>query len=280
MRQLIHGDCRYSLSSLVPDESVDLILCDLPSGRTSFGDDTGFTRPELISLWKEFWRVLRPRGVILHFAVTGFREELWITQQENFRYDLIFEKTNPVGFLNAKFMPLRAHEHILIWYRERGTFNYEQGFTEGVPYTRSPNTSTENYSHLYGDEPRVNTGYRFLRSVLRYSRDNNIFSAVESHPQRKPLELIESLIRIYTNKGDTVLDPTAGSGVVGEAAFLNGRHYILVEKNQRWVERIKRFVQIDSFVDGIFTPTSTETGTKESRKQRSGRRYVAEWSGE
>jgi len=163
-------------------------------------------------------------------AQTPFDKVLGKSNLEMLKYEWIWEKENATGFLNAKKAPLKIHENILVFYRKPPTYN-PQMRTGFKPYTciRSGPGSAN-----YGKQIPVNTvnsGERYPVTVLRFQRDKD-----KVHPTQKPVALMEYLIKTYTNEGDTVLDNCMGSGTTGVACALTGRHFIGIERDQKYFE--------------------------------------------
>lgn len=217
-------------------KSVDLVLSDLPSGETQAAFDR---RPPLDDLWAAVWHVLKPDGWVVFMASSlRFASQLYESQPRAFRYDLIWQKSIATGFLNAKLRPLRAHEFILVFSRRLGV--YTPQMTEGAtPILRGRvhEIGSENYgrrSRVVGRvlPVRVATD-RYPRSVLTFRSVPNS-GRVRVHPQQKPEELLRWLVRTYSERGDLVADPFAGSGSTGRAAASEERRFIGYDKSPRF----------------------------------------------
>ncbi len=160
--------------------------------------------------------------------------------RENFRYDLVWEKHTPTGYLNCSRMPMRSHENILVFYDKLPTYNPQK--TKGVPYVAKHSASRDSLN--YGTTKNITqttvneTGDRFPRSIVKVNHDKE-----KLHTTQKPVELFEWLIKTYTNEGETVLDPFGGSGTTGVACLNTNRNFILIEKEQKYydiiLERLK-----------------------------------------
>lgn len=225
---IIHGDCFAALASL-PANSVDILLTDPPYGTTNLSFD------KLKIDWKHWWeevdRVCKPSAVQISFAAQPFTTDLINSNRRHFRYALIWQKTYTVGFLSANQRPLRSHEDILIFCRKFGRVGgvqqstYHPQFSEGKPYHHRKRTKPcRHYSNGMNDEAYDNPGTRHPTSVWTFGRDPN-----GQHPTQKPLALLRKLILSYSNVGDVVLDPFAGSGSTGVAALLEGRRFVGME---------------------------------------------------
>jgi site-specific DNA-methyltransferase (adenine-specific) len=222
------GDC-LELMKEIPDKSIDMILCDLPYGIT---DNQWDKRIPEHSLWEQYKRIAKRNAAIVLFATMSFAVDLINSNRKMFRYDLIWHKTNPVGFFNSGKMPLRAHEIILVFYQKLPIFNKIGGHVKPNLKKRAPNSTNQNY----GTTPRTDTKNRGIAcptSVLKYS--NNVNNNL-GHGTQKPLDLCEWLIRSYSNDGNTVLDNCIGSGTTAVAAKRTGRHFIGIELSPEYCE--------------------------------------------
>jgi site-specific DNA-methyltransferase (adenine-specific) len=220
------GDGLAGLRSLRPG-SVGLVLSDLPSGETRAEFDRSPPFPEF---WSAVWGALRDNGAaVLMASRLQFAAALVASQADAFRYDLIWHKSIAGGFLNARHRPLRAHEFVLVFSRSQSTYNPQmrQGL-EPVHSNAGRGSSGENYGASGGDgagRSRAGKTDRFPWSVLVFAslgtRDPR-----RRHPQQKPVDLMRWCIRSYSNPGDLVVDPYAGSGASGEAAEAEGRAFL------------------------------------------------------
>jgi len=225
--QLQQGDC-LELMKNIPDGSVDMILCDLPYGTTMNKWDSVIDFDEL---WTAYKRIIKNNGAVVLFGQGLFTAELVCSNKEMFRYRLVWEKTKAGGFLNARRMPLQAHEDISVFYKKLPTYNPQM--EEGKAYVKRAVTNGD--GGCYGKFDRVgqtniNNGTRFPRSVLRFSNDNHN----SIHKTQKPVQLLEYLIRTYTNEGETVLDNCMGSGSTGVACVNLKRNFIGMELEEEY----------------------------------------------
>lgn len=225
-------DCLDGMK-LIPDKSIDMILCDLPYGTTD-GCKWDVVIP-FQPLWKQYERIIKDAGAIVLTSQEPFTSLLVTSNLKMFRYDIIWEKTKPVGFFNAKKMPLRSHENILVFYRNLP--KYDPVLQDCNVQVKRPDDST-----VYGtsrsksnDYTMTKTGYP--RSVVKFS---NVVSP-RLHPTQKPLDMWEWLITLYTCDGDVVLDNCMGSGTTAIAAINSKRNYIGFELDRTYYENsIKR----------------------------------------
>lgn len=231
---LYNADWREAFASL-PDASVDLLLTDPPYGITAIAWDKKIDWP---AFWAEAHRVCKPAAPLVVFASGKFVPELLNSNLNYFRYELIWEKTLAVGHLDANRRPLRAHEQILVFVRKFGGSTYNPQKVEGKPHTTGGKPSKAVH---YGDSGRstkeVVTNLYHPRSVLKYS---NVVKGKSLHPTAKPLELVEWLVRSYSNLGDTVLDPFVGSGTTIVASLISGRHGIGCDLSKDYFQTAKQ----------------------------------------
>lgn len=224
-----HGDC-FELVKTIPAGSVDFVCTDPPYGRTAAPWDVA---PDYEKLFPELWRVLKPNGAIVVTSTLPEAVRVIESAKRFFRYDLIWEKSSSAGFLNAKKMPLRTHELILVFYRKLPTYNPQ--FRKGEPRRMG---MSKHGSELYGTEksfPYENPeGKYYPRSVVKFAHDKDRYAtnAHRFHSTQKPQGLLRWLIRTYTNAGETVFDPFMGSGSTGVAAAAEGREFIGFEKDE------------------------------------------------
>jgi DNA modification methylase len=237
INKLYLGDCLEIMPNTIDDKSVDLILCDLPYGTTNCKWDTII---DLNKLWVEYKRVIKPNGTILLFAQTPFDKVLGSSNLGMLRYEWIWEKTQATGHLNAKKMPMKSHENILVFYNKKPTYNPQKttGHKPINSYTKY--VKTQNNTEIYGKVKKEISGGgetdRYPRSVLKFPSDKQTSCL---HSTQKPLALCEYFIKTYTNEGDLVLDNTAGSGTTGLAAKNLNRNYILIEKDETYFKVIE-----------------------------------------
>lgn len=213
-------DCIEGMGQIAP-QTVDMIFVDLPYGTTQNPWDVVIP-PE--QLWPEYERILKPRGVILLFGQDKFTATMMLSNPSMHKYNIIWEKTTKTGFLNAKKMPLRCHEDIMVFYKLLPTYNPQK--TTGHSPTRSYTKHTSDGSNYGKTKLGVSGGgstERYPTSIWTFATDKQK-SAL--HPTQKPIELCRYAIRTYTNPGDLVLDHCCGSGSIPLAALLEGRHFI------------------------------------------------------
>ena len=214
------GDC-LDLMKSIPDQSIDMILCDLPYGTTQNKWDCIIPVDEL---WSAYRRLIKPNGVVALTATPPFSAKIACENIEWFRYSWYWKKPH-TGQLNAKKMPLKNVEEVLIFYQKQPIYNPQ--FTYSNPYTmvRRGYKGSECYGKQT-DHTTVSDGRRYPMQILEFGNDKN-----RTHPTQKPVALMEYLIRTYTNMGGVVLDNCMGSGTTGVACMNTGRKFIGIELN-------------------------------------------------
>lgn len=230
MTRLVHGDCLGSKGlPSVESHSVDMILCDLPYGKTSNRWDSPL---DLGLLWKEYERVTTQRAAIVLFAMGDFVATLITSNRKLFRYDLIWEKSTPTGFLNANRMPLRCHETILVFYKSLPSYNPQKTYGHPRKVSTAAHKRNSKKTSDYGKHglSSYDSTNRFPRSVIHFPTDKQK-SAL--HPTQKPVELCSYLIRTFTNEGDLVLDNCFGSGTTAVSCVREKRNFVGFEKDYR-----------------------------------------------
>lgn len=238
---IFNEDCLEGMKK-IEDKSVDMILTDLPYGTTNCRWDTPL---DLNLLWEQYKRIIKDNGAIVLFAQTPFDKVLGASSLEMLRYEWIWEKTTATGHLNAKKMPMKAHENILVFYKKLPTYNPQM--TEGHKPVNSftKRLSVANNSPIYNKTKKEIKGGG---STKRYPRSVQVFKTDKQkesyHPTQKPVELCEYLINTYTNEGEVVLDSCAGSGTTAVAAIRTGRKYICFEREREYADIIEERVRI------------------------------------
>lgn len=230
--KLIRDNCLNEMKN-IKEKSIDCILTDLPYGITKNEWDIEI---DLKLLWENFNNILKPNGIIILTAVQPFTSKLVISNQKMFKYEIIWEKTIGSGQLNIKHQPLRVHESILIFYNKRGTYNEQ--LTEGKPYSINRTKVKGSGYNKQTSTNKQNDGYRHAKSVIKISNPR----IKEGHPTQKPIELLEYLVKTYTNENDTVLDCCMGSGSTGVACINLNRNFIGIELNNEYFEKAKDYL--------------------------------------
>lgn len=239
--EIYNDDCFNILPKLEKD-SVDLVVVDLPYNQTACKWDNGI---DLNKMWIELKRVCKPNTTFCFFTTTKYGVDLINSNPKWFRYDLVFEKTNAVGFLSANKMPLRIHEMIYIFGKPSGGKKiYNAQKTLGKPYIKI-NNQPDNKECVYGKIDRTNTindGSRHPKSIVKAT---SAYRNTILHPTQKPTALIDFLIKSYSNEGDTIMDFTMGSGTTAVCCKNLNRNFIGVELNKEFYDKaVKRLSEI------------------------------------
>ena len=236
INKLIQGDCLDIMENF-PSHSIDMILCDLPYGTTQNKWDSVI---DLSKLWEQYARIIKKNGAIVLTAQGLFTAKLILSNEKIFKYKMVWIKSKPTNFLNAKKQPLRKHEDICVFYKKQPTYNPQMG--KGEPYDKGirKDQYTGSYGNFNPSHVRSN-GERYPTDILLYEehdRDDYIYAkTAESegtvfHPTQKPVELGRYLIKTFTKPGEIVLDNTFGSGSFILSAILENRKFIGIEKNE------------------------------------------------
>lgn len=249
---MLCGDCIDVMAGL-PAGSVDMVLADVPYGQTQNAWDQPIP---FAPMWEQLRRVTKINGAMVLMAAQPFASKLVTSNLQDFRYDLIWRKNKPTGFLNANRQPLRNHEHILVFYRKPPIY-FPQKTQGHEPLHQAVQTSHgKNYgAKTKRTESGGNTD-RFPMSVITVPIVNND-SKDKMHPTQKPVGLMAWLIRSYTEPGQTVLDFAAGAGTTALAAIQESRRYICIEKEPKYAAMAER--RIMSYAP-LFVPASRRTG--------------------
>lgn len=220
------GDC-LELMKDIPDNSIDMILCDLPYGTTRNKWDSIIPLDEL---WKHYERIIKDNGAIVLFAQTPFDKVLGCSNLKLLKYEWIWEKSKATGHLNAKRCPMKAHENIIVFYKNLPIYNPQGLVKKEVPTIRKgKNGNGSNYGK--SDKDAVQEFENYPRDILIFASEGKTV-----HPTQKPVALLEYLIKTYTNEGDVVLDNCMGSGSTCVACVNTGRHYIGFEKEPKYFD--------------------------------------------
>jgi site-specific DNA-methyltransferase (adenine-specific) len=232
--KLLLGDCLKILPTLA-DNSVDMVLVDLPYGTTACKWDSIIP---LDKLWEQYNRICKQDAAMVFTAAQPFTTILAASNLDNFRYEWIWEKPQGTNPMNAKVMPLKSHENILVFYRKKPVYNPQMWYS--TPYSGF-SSDTSKIGEVYGQaksKHRDNPdGSRYPKTILKFKQEKGL------HPTQKPVDLMEYLIKTYTNSGDTVLDNTMGSGSTGVAAIKCGREFIGIEMDSEYYKIAKERIE-------------------------------------
>ena len=231
MNVIYHRDCLGGGLQSIPDNSVDMVLTDPPYGTTQNKWDSIV---DMNLFWKEIKRVTKENSAILLFSQMPFTAIAVMSNSKMFRYEWICEKHNPTGFLNAKRMPLKSHENVLVFYNKLPTYNPQM--IQGKAHINGgADRQSKNYCS-YSDTKRVTSNMYYPRDVIKVNWQE---STKGLHPTQKPVSLCEYFIKTYSNKGDIILDQFIGSGTTAVSAINTERKYIGFEKDDKYFKIAK-----------------------------------------
>ncbi len=236
--ELMKGDCLEMMKS-IPDGSVDLILTDPPYGTTQNKWDSVIN---LESMWEQLKRVVKPNGACVLFSAQPFTTNLIYSNMKCFKYSMVWKKSKCGSPLTAKYKPLTKHEDINVFSLHNKTLKYYPQMSEGKPYKRK---FTENKVNNMGfgikGVETDNKGTRHPTTVLDYPQQWRRQDQV--HPTQKPVDLLEYLIKTYTQENETVLDFTFGSGSTGVACVNTNRSFVGVELDENYFNIAEKRIQ-------------------------------------
>lgn len=230
--KLLQGDC-LELMKKIPDNSVDMILCDLPYKETGNKWDKRFGLDKCL---QEYERIIKEDGCIALSGTFRFGVQLFNLMPHLYKYDWVWEKDNGTNAPNVNYQPFRIHEYIYIFGKGRVTngtripMKYFHQKTSGKPYCQKSGRMSENWKGGLGTVVTNNeSGLRHPKTIQKFIRDKGGL-----HPTQKPVALMEYLIKTYTNKGDLILDNCMGSGTTGVACVNTNRNFIGMELDENY----------------------------------------------
>lgn len=236
--RLYNGDC-FDVMNNIQDKSVDMILCDLPYNCTAQEWDKEIN---FDLLWSQYERIRKDDCPVVLFSSQPFTTKLINSNIKNFKYCWYWSKNQTTNFFHAKRMPLRKIEEICVFYKHK---YYPQKSDGHIPTNSAKGCS--NGKIYYGGNKRNYEGgdtTRYPNNLLEYKCVDNYS---KQHPNEKPVDLLEYLIKTYTNEGETILDNTMGSGSTGVACRNLNRDFIGIELNKEYFDiaekRINKVVE-------------------------------------
>ena len=240
MVKLFNEDCLETFKK-IEDKSIDCIICDLPYNMTKLSWDCLIP---LDILWKEYNRIIKKNGNIVLFSAGLFTYKLIETNIKNFKYKLIWKKNVPTGMSSAKYRPMKYYEEICIFNEGNGTYNPIMKERIGI------GKDCYNYDHYCGKSNHISLEKKPKRYDPDFVQPSDVleFNVVPNrngklHPTQKPIELLEWLVKTYSNEGDLILDNCMGSGSTGIACKNLNRDFIGIEMDEKYFkiceERLK-----------------------------------------
>ena len=231
--QLYKNDCLNILPQ-IPDNSIDAIICDLPFGITANKWDNIIP---MDLLWKEYERIIKPKGNIILFGTGLFAFKLALSNEKLFRYDMVWKKSKSGSPFTAKYMPLKKHELVLVFGEPASKYNPQM--VDGMPYKRTSKKGTNNMGYGAKSEFEYGSidGKRHPNTILDYTQKWR--RQDQQHPTQKPIPLLEFLVSSFTDENDIVLDNTMGIGTTGIACKNLNRRFIGIEIEDKYFDIAK-----------------------------------------
>lgn len=255
---LYHGRAEDVLPGLSAN-SINGVITDPPYGTTACSWDTIIP---FDVMWEQLKRITERRGAIVLFGSQPFTSALIMSNPAMFRYEWIWAKSRPTQFLDAQRKPLKAHENILIFSSAAPCYypQKDKGEPNHTVKGRPADSTTNNLYSAYSRIEEKQTPEKYPRSVVRF---NSLDPCKQIHPTQKPLDLMEYLVRTYSNTDETVLDFTAGSGTTGLACLRLGRKFIGIERDRDYCEIAARRIQTEIEKGTLFDPRELEAAPRQ-----------------
>lgn len=247
--ELYNEDC-FETTKRIETGSIDLLLQDTPFGCTQNEWDI---KPDFAKMWLEWERITKPNAAMVFFGTQPFASELILSRAGLFRYDIVWNKSHATGFLNAQRMPLRSHEHILVFYRSLPTYNpiIKDKPLKNIRPLTVKNRDTSNYGEFdSGDHRTIPINKEYPKSIWNVSSANKTETW---HPTEKPVKLLRELVMTYSNKNETVFDGYSGSGTTAIACIMEGRNFIGAELNKEYYEKSMKRINLERNQTTIFS---------------------------
>lgn len=243
INKIYNIDCLEGMK-LIPDKSVDMILCDLPYGTTKNKWDIVIP---FEPLWEQYERIIKENGVIALFSSQPFATDLINSNRKMYRYEIIWDKEFGTDFQLANKKPMKAHENIQIFYKKQPTYNPQKTIRDKAIDTTGwqQNKRNKNHDNFHSKE-NVKKKYEYKNptTVLRYNMANGeCNNSKRVHPTQKPVYIMTWLIETYTNMGETVLDNCMGSGTTAVACINTNRNFIGFETESKYIDMANKRVQ-------------------------------------
>jgi site-specific DNA-methyltransferase (adenine-specific) len=243
MIELHYGDC-LEIMPLIPDKSIDMILCDLPYGTTACKWDTIIPFDKL---WKEYERLIKPNGAIVLTASQPFASALIMSNPKLFRYEWIWDKVIPTGFTMANYRPMTNHENVLVFSKGKMTYTPNGGYIKFNPQKTKRDKPIKGYAvtskflhDVEFDKQERIYDEKCPMSIIQFKKDKT-----REHTSQKPVSLFEYLIKSYSDESDLILDNCMGSGTTGVACKNLNRKFIGIEKDYKYFEISKKRINYE-----------------------------------
>ena len=236
INKIYNEDCLEGMKR-IDDKSVDMILCDLPYGTTACKWDIIIP---FEPLWKQYHRIIKNNGAMVLFGQEPFSSYLRLSNIDDYKYDWVWEKSNPSNIAQANKQPMRYHELISVFYKKQSTYN-KQMIPRDSPRIKQAqkndyvfhNSQSEQTAlgYIEVDSKKYSADWKNPSTLLKFNSLRPNSKEFVKHPTQKPVELFEYLIKTYTNEGEIVLDNCIGSGTTAIACINTNRNYIGFEKD-------------------------------------------------
>ena len=227
LNTIYNEDCLEGMKR-IPDKSIDMVLCDLPYGTTACKWDIVIPFEQL---WAQYNRIVKDNAAVVLFSDEPFTYSLIKSNLKNFRYKWIWIKEQGSNFQNAKRMPMKCHEEIVVFYKKLPVYNPQWWFSKPYKIKRYDSAVEISGGRLRRNGGTISEdGRRYPLSTLNFPREKGL------HPTQKPVPLLEYLIKTYSNENDVILDNCFGSGSILVAAVNTGRNYIGFETERKYYD--------------------------------------------
>lgn len=250
MVELYHGDC-FEILKTFPENSIDHVICDLPYGVTGMNWDSAIP---LKALWDLYDRVLKDNANVILFSSGKFTYKLYESNKNQYKYKLIWKKNVPTGMSSAKYRPMKYYEEILVFHKGR-TPTYNPQMKERI----GKGKECYRYNHYCGSNEHIKLDKVKKKYDPDFVQPSDVleFNVVPNrkgklHPTEKPVELMEWLVRTYTNENDVILDNCMGSGTTGVACQNLNRSFIGIEQEEKYFKTTK--FRLDKIEDNKTLP--------------------------
>jgi len=239
LNRIYNMDCLEGMK-LIPDKSIDMILCDLPYGTTACKWDSIIP---FEPLWEQYNRIIKKHGAIVLFGVEPFASNLRMSNIKNYKHEWVWNKGQAGNFIQAKNHPLRVTENIMVFCNEK--VRYYPIMEKAKEENKRPLSIKLQKTNFLGKvsqgefkpSENYNPDLRYPKNILTFNaRSKECNNVNRLHPTQKPVELFEYLIKTYTNEGETVLDNCMGSGTTAIACINTNRNYIGFELDAHYCE--------------------------------------------
>jgi len=248
------GDC-LEVMKTIEDNSIDAVICDPPYGTTACKWDSVIP---FEPMWEQLNRIIKPNGAIVLFGSEPFSSALRMSNIKNYKYDWIWDKVNGSNFANAKRQPLRQNENISLFYKKQCIYNpiMVERDEKNIRHTKRKNGVGND--EIYGLSKNVDFDgsrkYGYPKNIITYNKKSKeLHPSKIVHPTQKPVELMEYLIKTYTNENETVLDFTMGSGSTGVACVNTNRNFIGIELDETYFNIAKKRIEEQKLQIKLFT---------------------------